>query len=323
MRSYELAVDLGADSIRVALSGASVPAVEPSIVAQPLGSESILCGAEAARAFAAHRQNYRFIRPVAGGVIADERNAVRLVNAVCRRYLSQASREPEIMATVALMNGIDHDEVARYERVFAEAGIQPIRFAESGLAAFGAISEQFGVQSGMVVDIGRDKTEITAVHDGAAVDGCSLFVGGKHIDSAVREVVFGNFGISVTTEQAEDIKKRCVSLDKKDASSIIISGVSAKKNEPVSTRVSARDFFEGVCSVTELIVLAVNSLFNSLKGEAFGQIRNSGVFLTGGCANIYGIGEFFCDCLNVPSRVADKPESAVIRGLTRTKGGRF
>lgn len=320
MKSYELAIDLGADSMKLSLPGAALTKTYPSFVAQPLGSEPLLCGTEAADAFFRNVQNYRFIRPVKNGVIEDENFAVTLINTVCSRYLSQSSKEPEIMAVIALPGCADESEAERYERIFAQAGIQPVRFIESGMACFRSAAREFGIQSGMIVDIGKDKTEITAVYNGTVVDGCSVFIGGKHIDHAVQKVISDKFGVSLSEKALSDVRKCCVRLNKQDVSTTLISGMSRIKNAETTVRVSARDLFEAVCSQTDLIVLAVNSVYNSLEREAFEHIRNSGVFLAGGCANIYGISDFFRDCLNTGARViGEHPELAAVNGLIIAK----
>lgn len=321
MSLYEIVVDFGGDKIKAGLRGNGRVRIEPSVVAVPWGAVELLCGNEINDIPEEQRRGYRLERPVSDGLIVNKELAAKLVNSVCRRLLSQESKEPEVCATIAVSEGLSEADLKAYEETFAAAGIQPIRFIDSGLACGAEAFAEFNVGCGTIVNIGYDKTEISVVYGGEVVEGCCILIGGRDIDSAVCDVIENRYGILVNLEQASEIKNGCVRFLRSDASTVMARGTSVRTSKPAEVRVSARDFFETACRIMEPVVLAVNSVYNSLDERILREVKYSGVFLAGGCAMLYGIESFFANCLLVPSRVMRNPVRAVINGMMRKRKG--
>jgi len=316
MGLFEIAVDIGSANIRMGLIGTKRIITEPAVVAVSVATGEV---AEVGRAAfdlcRTRRQYYKAVFPVRNGLITDRRSAVKLINGICRRLLPEINYEPQVMATVAAMPGISAAELRAIESVFIDAGISPVHFIESGVAAAAYVLPLYDVSSGIIVNIGYEKTEISLIKDGNSIDDCTVFLGGKYIDRSIYYELMDKFGLSIDEYEASRIKEKCLSFRTNDVTSMSANGISVYDSRPMDIRVTARDFYRIACTHAEHIALAINSLCNSVGEDTLSSVLTSGVFVTGGCAMLYGIDAFLSGCLNLPVRIPVNPDIATVRGI--------
>ena len=86
MGLFEIAVDIGSCNICMGLIGTEKIISEPAVVAVAVDSDKIVeTGAAALALCETKKQSYKAVYPISGGLIADKRCAVKLINGICRR----------------------------------------------------------------------------------------------------------------------------------------------------------------------------------------------------------------------------------------------
>ncbi|MEG1710294.1 MAG: rod shape-determining protein [Clostridia bacterium] len=314
MAFYEIAVDLGSKYIYMGIKGTDRVLKEPSVVAVSNYSEKVVAyGYEAERMFCSDKTAARLVYPIVCGAIADKNAAVELIKRMCKALLPQAVYEPQIKADVAVAIGVSNSDLKAIENAFSAAGVAPIEFIESAYAAAKYVFKQFKTNCGIIMNIGHEKSEIAAVENNKIIDGCCLFLGGKYIDMGILYVIENKFKICVDCDTASKIKEKCVSFNNKDVTTTIAKGVGVTSQAISEVRVAARDFIEAAIENVERIVIAANSLLNTIGDLR--DIKSSGVFIVGGGAKMYGIDVFVNNILNIPVRIPKEPENAVVLGM--------
>lgn len=143
----------------------------------------------------------------------------------------------------------------------------------------------------------------------------TLRVAGDTFDEEITRHMRDKYGVLIGKRMAEEIKNR-------------IAG-AVEREEDVSMQAKGRDMFSGMPCVVEItgneIYECLKPLFEELTGAAsvlferttpqlVADIKDSGVILTGGCSEIYGIDKLFSQTLNLDVTIAPRAELCVSKG---------
>lgn len=316
MAYYEIAVDLGSKFVYAGIAGTDMILKEPSVVARAVKSRKVLAiGCEAEKVYRNDKENVELLNPIKNGVVVDKLGAVALVKGVVASFVSKNSYEPQFKAKVAVTAGTTENEMRDIESVFTDAGITPVVFCESAVAAAKYCFGAFGVTSGGIINIGHNKTEVAILENGKVIDGATIALGGEHINIGIMYIVESMFKIAIDETMAEKIKEKCVSFNSKDVTTAIASGIGIGSGVRSEVRVTAKDFYPAVSDTVEYIAAAANSLFKDKDDNKLRALRRGGMFVTGGGSAIYGIDVFLSGLLNVPVRIPKNADYSVVYGL--------
>ena len=84
---------------------------------------------------------------------------------------------------------------------------------------------------------------------------------------------------------------------------------------PKETEVSAEFVYESIADHLHSIVDSVRILLEKTPPEIASDILDSGIFLTGGSANIKNLDKLFADETELPINVCPDPANTVVNGL--------
>ncbi len=318
MAYYEIAFDLGSKNTRAGIAGTDIFYNEPTVVAYSAkGNKYLGAGYAALKAYEKDKQNVVLRYPVSDGTVTDRAGAAAMIKSVASAVIPQSAYEPQIKAAVSVSAGSSADELREIERVFVDAGVYPVTFIESAVAAAEYMFNCFGVTSGGIINIGHKMTEIAAVSGGKTIEGATVYLGGDIINRGIVYLIEDKFHLSVRDEVAEKVKEKCISFNSKDVTTAVAGGIDLSSGLNKEVRVTAKDLYPALSDTMEYIAAAALSLTGGLEDDVLRQVRRNGFFLAGGGARIYGADSYFAEKLCMPVRMWDEPEFAVINGMTR------
>src|SRR4029077_11986031 len=150
-----------------------------------------------------------------------------------------------------------------------------------------------------ICDIGAGTTEIAVISMSGMVVARSIDVGGQDVDSAIARK------LGIDEPKAERVK--------------IAVGSAVHLMEPVvtmvgSVEVSSNDLVDAIQEPLRAMADGIRDVLRETPPRLAADIARHGIVLSGGGAKLRGIENYISAQTGVPARVADEPETSVVRG---------
>ena len=308
MRGNVIAIDLGSVNTVIYQLGAGVVLFEPSVVLIDEQQKRRIkaVGSEAKRLIGKTAGKSSVVFPINEGLIVDEKAAASMLESFLNKItLKKLSLRPQVLLSVPC--GLDNDEIKKYLRVLAGAGVYSVDLVESPiLTALGSgvpISESTPC---FIVDIGGGSTNIAAVSLDGVIAGVSVNMGGRNIDAMIMRHIEEYFNLKIGTLTAESIKIQIGSLFEND--------VARTSGKPRSISVSSQDIYFPIKAFYDKLFEVVELVMAKLPAEVSAEIRRNGVYFAGGASKIPGLDVYFKDRVAIKANVDDEPEIAAATG---------
>lgn len=169
----------------------------------------------------------------------------------------------------------------------------------------------------MIVNFGGATTELSVLAGGGMVLNRLIKNGGITYDQSIINLIRHSHDFLIGRLTAESLRKRfTVFSDDRDsrltvAGRDLIRGVPAQKDIAISlVRAAIRD------PLAECI-RGVNSMLDRTPPEVRKSIRENGIFLTGGIANMPGLENYLEKALGIKTRTAIDPDICAVTGLKK------
>ena len=316
MRGNVIAIDLGSVNTVIYQLGAGVVLFEPSVVLIDEQQKRRIkaVGSEAKRLIGKTAGKSSVVFPINEGLIVDEKAAASMLESFLNKItLKKLSLRPQVLLSVPC--GLDNDEIKKYLRVLAGAGVYSIDLVESPiLTALGSgvpISESTPC---FIVDIGGGSTNIAAVSLDGVIAGVSVNMGGRNIDAMIMKHIEEYFNLKIGTLTAESLKIQIGSLFENDVARIVASGRDLTSGKPRSISVSSQDIYFPIKAFYDKLFEVVELVMAKLPAEVSAEIRRNGVYFAGGASKIPGLDVYFKDRVAIKANVDDEPEIAAATG---------
>ena len=195
-------------------------------------------------------------------------------------------------------------------RAFAEAAMsagarQVWLIDESIAAAMGAGLPIGELRASAICEIGAGTTEVAVISLSGTVVAHSIPVGGRHVDEAIAAQGRSRFNLALTKQAAEEIK--------------IAIGSAAWMDQPLvhvvdGVQMTSNDFVDAIRLALREIVDAIRATLAETPAALAADIRDRGIVLSGGAAQLRGLAEFIAEQTGIPVVVATEPQTSVVRG---------
>ena len=159
-----------------------------------------------------------------------------------------------------------------------------------------AIAER---RANAVCDIGAAKTEIAVISQSGIVVARTIPVGGRQVDGAIAAAL----GIDART--AEQVKIAVASATAMD---------TPLETRASGARVTSNDLVDVVRKPLDVIAQAITDVLRETPPRLAADIRERGVVLAGGGAQLRGVAAYLASQTGVPVVVANEPQTSVVRG---------
>ncbi len=308
-------LDLGTSKIRIYDGRTDSIIKEKNVIAVMNGKEIIAFGDEAYDMFEKAPANIEVVFPMKEGVISRFYDMQDLLAHMLgtQRFFSLGSKyliavptdvtevEKRAFYDLVLHSVVKASKVGMVERAVADAvgmGLDVIR--SPGI---------------FTVNLGAETTEISVVASGGLVLSRILKTGGKNLDLEIISRVRAEKDFLIGRVTAEALraafgvgkfgKDECLSVPGRD----LITRIPRIADIPASV------VTEAVKSRVSQIPDEIQSLLERTPPEALSNIRNNGIYITGGLSLMKGLPELIEERIHMRVNVAPDPEFATVNGL--------
>lgn len=283
MLSKKIGIDLGTSTVRIFVKGEGVVVTEPS--------------------------------PLRDGVMADLATTQGMLNHLIDKVQGRPRIfRPEVM--IGVPSGVSSMERRGLTQAAISAGARQAWLIDGPLAAaIGAglpIAESKGCA---ICDVGRGATEIAVIAGSGTVVARSIRVGGKRMDAALVAYLRRKHRLLIDESVAEEVKIAVGSaMPMKPPLVTQVRGKDLTLGADETLDVSSNDVAEAIAEPLRLIASALRDVIDETPRRLASDIRERGVVLTGGGAHLRGLDRLIAVQAGIPARVADQPETSIVRG---------
>ena len=311
----DIGIDLGTATVIAYVKGKGIVLREPSVVAVDKDTGDVLAvGKEARRMLGRTPGNIVATRPLRDGVISDytvtEKMLKYFINKVCGKYIFS----PRIM--ICVPSRVTEVEKKAVIDAAMGAGARKVYLIEEPLAAaIGAGLDINKACGNMVVDIGGGTTDIAIIALGGTVLSTSIKIAGDKFDEAIVKYIKRKHNIVIGERTAEDLKINigCV-YPKIQDTEMEIRGRDIISGLPKTITVYSSEMLEALIEPAEQIIEAVHSVLEKTPPELSGDIKDKGIYMTGGGCLIDGLDKLLQERTGINVMVAQDSVSCVALG---------
>lgn len=312
----EVGIDLGTANVLVYIKGKGVVLDEPSVVAINSDTDEILAVGEEARLMLGRTPaNIIAVRPLKDGVISDFDITERMLKYFVRKSCGSGRFfKPKIM--VCVPSGVTEVEKRAVREAAEAAGGKAVYLMEEPVAAaIGAgldISEPDGK---MVIDLGGGTTDIAVISLGGIVASDSVKMAGDKFDEAIIKYMRKVHKLYIGERTAEELKVKIgTAFPREESVKMECRGRDMVTGLPKVVEVTSEEMMEALDEALTTICEAVHNVLEVTPPELSADISNSGIYLTGGGALLYGLDKRIKDRTGIEVIIAENPMECVALG---------
>ena len=319
--SQDLGIDLGTSNVLIYTANQGITAREPSVVAVDKNSGKILqVGAAARNMLGRTPGNVVAMHPLKDGVISDHEMTVKMLQHLIRSTTKSSLFTPKPRVIICVPSGITEVEERSVINAALEAGARRVYLIEEPLAAaLGAGLDISGPKGHLVVDMGGGTTDIAVLSMNGVAAATSLKTAGNYFDEIIHLHVRRAHQVVIGQSTAEDIKIQIGSvLRRPEELYMEVKGRDAKSGRPKTVEINSTEICGVLYRPALRIAEAVNSMLEDTSAELVGDLNETGIVLTGGSSQLWGMDMLLEKELGIPCTVADDPAACVALGCGKS-----
>ena len=319
--SQDLGIDLGTSNVLIYTANRGITAREPSVIAMDKNSGKILqVGAAARNMLGRTPGNVVAMHPLKDGVVSDHEMTVKILQHLIRSTAKSSLFTPKPRVVICVPSGITEVEERSVINAALEAGARRVYLIEEPLAAaLGAGLDISGPKGHLVVDIGGGTTDIAVLSMNGVAAATSLKTAGNHFDEIIYQHVRRAHQVVIGQSTAEDIKIQIGSVMRRPEELYMeVKGRDAKSGRPKTIVINSTEICGALYRPALRIAEAVNSMLEDTSAELVGDLNDTGIVLTGGSSQLWGMDLLLEKEVQIPCTIADDPAACVALGCGKS-----
>lgn len=319
--SHDLGVDLGTSNVLIYKADAGIIIREPSVVAMDKNAGKVLqVGAAARNMLGRTPGNVVAMHPLKDGVVADHEMTVQMLQKFFQNAGDSGLFAPKPRVVVSVPSGVTQMDERAVINAAIEAGARRVYLIEEPLAAaLGAGLDISSPKGHLVVDIGGGTTDIAVLTMNGVAKSSSIKLAGNHFDELIARYIRGKFHVIIGPSTAEDIKIQLGTVMPRNNNAIMqVKGKDAKSGMPRDVAISEEDIMPLLQKSAWRIADEVLAVLEETPPELVGDIADTGIVLTGGGSQLWGMDVLLQNRIGIPCTVADDPASCVACGCGKS-----
>lgn len=320
MSSKVYGIDFGTSVLKIYRKNEGVIFDEKNVVAICDGVVKAI-GDEAYEMFGRSPDNYEVTFPVKCGVIADFANMLSMVNSAFERLSVEHGVFSGSEFVVAIPSDISEVECRAFYDLIWSSIAKPkkdrVRAVHKPIAnAIGAGLDVLTANGIMVVDIGAETTEIAVMSLGGIVISKLITIGGNKFDDSIISNVKKKYNLIIGNKTAELIKKELAcALAPTEKKTLKVYGRDVMTGLPTEAEIDSAFTYECLEECLHSIVDAVKMILEKTPPEISSDILDTGIFITGGSANIRELDKLFSRETELGITICENSSNTVVLGL--------
>lgn len=319
--SHDLGVDLGTANVLIYVDGKGVVVREPSVVAVDKNTGKIIQVGSAARNMLGRTPgNVVAMHPIKDGVISDHEMTVQMLRELFKEAAKTSLFTPKPRVVISVPSGVTEVEERTVINAAIEAGARRVYLIEEPLAAgMGAGLDLRSPKGHMVVNIGCGTTDVAVLSLNGVAVSSSIKVAGGTFDEAIGRYVRRKHGVVIGQATAEDVKIQIGSVyPRSENVSYTVKGRDAKSGVPREATLFSDDIYDVLRRPARQIAEEVLSVLEMTSPELVSDISESGITLTGGGSQLWGMDKLLMDATGIMCTLADDADSCVAYGCGKS-----
>ncbi len=314
--NWNVGLDIGTSGARMAIKGHGVQFKQSAAIAECSG-ETLCAGNDAALLLGRTPGHVRVGFPMRGAAVADEMALRRWYQYLLKHAASKALvRRPRVL--LACPPGIQPTPLKHLVALCMEAGATACSVVRSDVAAaLGSPIDVSRPQATLVCDLGAGHLSASLISGGRVVAMSELPYGMQRIDEAIIRRLRKLHAMAVGPRTAEDIKLSLVGASGASAPSTKVLAMSMDGGFPREFDISAKEVQDAAQPTFMAITELIYQVLQSAPAELSADLHESGVVLTGGGAQLFGLPLLIAQELGLQCHLPKDPPGCVAEGLLR------
>ncbi len=319
-------IDFGTENIKI-YDGTEMSIIsEKEIIAIKDKDKIIGIGDKAYEMYEKTPDNIQAIFPIQYGVIANLKCMQYLFENFFKNITSKRSKIGRFC--IAVPTDITEVEKKAFYDVVAKSEVRSreIKIVEKPIADAVALGfDMTSSRGNMIVNIGADTTEISVISHGGIVISRIIQIGGNKLNQILCDVVKRKYNILIGMKTAEKIKleladamydEDAMTDDELDDSIIYVYGRNVITGLPSERGVTSDNIYDATREFYNEIVDAIKDTLERTPPELTSDIKEVGLYLTGGSSLIKNLDKFVSKEVGVRVSTTTSPFESVIRGVS-------
>ncbi len=314
-----LCIDLGTSNTTVSSVGKAQVFTQPSFVTINTEDNIIIdAGQNSKDALGKTPENVIVVKPLAGGVIADYSAAEGMLKLLAKKAFNRV-----VFTGVSAVVTVPSNATQMEKRAVSEAvknlGVSSVKVLPCSMAAaIGAGINVLTPTGSMVVDIGGGTTDAAVIALGIIATGVCIKDAGDSMDAAISAYVKRRYNVIIGDNTAERIKNELgCAIPRPKTLLGKYKGRDISTGLPTEFTVTSEEIRSVIKSILTKIVDSVTIALEKTPPELLSDVMEAGITITGGCANIYGLAEFFTKKTGFKTKVVENPSYSTLRGAEK------
>ena len=318
MFNIDLAIKFGTSEISVYKKGVGIIAKEPAYLAVLENGKKIkvqAVGKSAEELFHTTSRNVTVYQPIVNGVVENEKMCALLIAEIINKCVTNKAMLQTVSALVAVPCGLNDVQLKTLKNVMHQSGVNKVKFVANAVCSRANLDLDKKSHI-IVVDIGKQVTDITVLN-GYDIDfGRMYFIGGETMDASITTFIQDNHNLEVSDLTSEAVKNEVASLYERDLYSTEYIGID-ENNKFVKHLITANEVRVAIQNVYDTIFEKINEVIALQPKEIAAEIYSNGVMFVGGGSKISGLYEYAKKKLEMPIIIQEDPSDSVILGACK------
>ena len=311
-------VDLGTCNVKIVSKADGTIITEKNTIAIRNKRDFYAFGNEAYDMYEKAPESLQISFPVVNGVIADYGNMQLLIETFIDRHMKGKGKGAEFI--VAVPTDITEVEKKSFYDLFFKSKLKPksVLLCEKPIATAVGLSLNVNEPTGiLIIDMGADTTELSVISLGGIVSCHLMQMGGNRLDEAIISYVRKKYSLVIGQKTAMGLKIELGDAIGQDMGSKVIVGRDVVSGLPIELEVSSKDVHEALKDSLNAVCNALKMILEKTPPELAKDIIHSGIYLTGGSANIHHFSDLITEVTKIKINICDEPEDCVVKGLNK------
>ena len=315
----DIGIDLGTSNVVIHMKGRGIVLREPSVVAVERSTRNIVAfGMQAYRMIGRTPPDISVIRPLAQGEMMD----FDLTNAMLRYYITSVIGKRVLArprAIMAVPSGIKEIEKKALISAMFDAGVRRTQLLDKNIAAaLGAELNFLGPNGCMNVDMSAGCSDLAILYNGTVSVLSSVHIGGDHFDDAIIRFLRKKYNLLIGERTAEQLKITIGGAMRREPEVVMdITGRSLISGLPKTMSVQSGEIYEAIQDHVNDLIESIQVVLERSSPQLASDIFDTGVTLTGGAAELFGLAETVENALKIPCQVAKDARDCIALGCAR------
>ncbi|MBU3841028.1 MAG: rod shape-determining protein [Candidatus Ruminococcus intestinipullorum] len=310
-------LDLGTYEVKIYNKRKDKIVKEKNVIAMRDRKHVFSVGDDAYEMYEKAPENIHVVFPMNNGVIAHFNDMQYLLQYLLAKEPQGIGRANYVVAVPTDVTEVE--KRAFYDLVFHSAAkAKSVQIVERGIAdAIGLGLDIRSEQGIFIANFGGGTTELSVISSGGMVMNRLIQIGGMHFDEAIVNRVRHNRDFLIGRLTAENLCRRFGVFDEAADAELTVAGRSLINGVPQQKSIPIGIVRASIKEQLEECVRAIRSMIERTPPDVRRGILSTGIYITGGLANLKGLTTYLEETLHLPVITKQDPELCAVSGLRK------